>query len=107
MYIKMRNYNIECGISTGVHLNNYELKTGDEVEIYTFTNFLVWKFRSLGVVQKIEDDFIRIVTNRECMMLSNDDIVKNNQIKLSRKQLDYKIGEIVAKGKKYEGFIVE
>ena len=39
--------------------------------------------------------------------LSNDDIVKNNQIKLSRKQLDYKIGEIVAKGKKYEGFIVE
>ncbi|MBY6838775.1 hypothetical protein [Clostridium botulinum] len=109
MYLNLKTSNckIECGIPTDVHLKKYELKTGDEVEIYTFTNFLVWKFRTLGVINKIENGLIRIVTNRECMLLSNDDNNLNNIIKLSRKQETYKKGEMIAKGKSFDGFVVE
>lgn len=109
MYLNLKalNCKIECGIPTGVYLNDYELKAGDEVEIYTFTNFLVWKFRTLGVINKIDNGLIRIVTNRECMLLSNDNNNLNKIIKLSRKQETYKKGEMIAKGKIFDGFIAE
>jgi len=108
MNINMSNYNLECGNSTGVYLNDYELKTGDEVKVFTFnSSYLVWTYRSLGVVEKIEDGFVRIVTNKETTKLCNDDVSKNDRIKLSKKQYDYKKGEMVAKGKIHDGFIVE
>ena len=93
MYInlEMCNCKLECGIPTGVFLdkNKYELKTGDEVQVFTFTNFLVWKGRAFGIVEKIEDGYIRILTNKETIRIVNDDKSKDEKIKLSRKQSDY------------------
>lgn len=116
MYINLEIFNskIECGIPTGVYLEDgYELKTGDEVNIYTYNDVnhafakYIPKYRTKGVVQEYGSyGLVQIITNRECCFIENGKR-GNIFVTLSKKQEDYKKGEEVARGKVYGGFIVE